>query len=54
MPEYKIMGYDQFGNRVIETITFENVPWWKRSLLRIGRLFGIGRFKNIASIKIRD
>lgn len=51
MPEYKIMGYDQFGNRVIETIQVE--PRWKHILRRIGRMFGIGRSKQISSIKVK-
>ncbi len=53
MSEYRIRGYDAFGNPVTETITIEPMPVWKRVLRRISRLFGYGRRKIVRSIDVR-
>jgi hypothetical protein len=48
MPEYKIMGYDVYGNPVVETIQVVIEPGWKRILRRVAYWFGYGRFKRIS------
>lgn len=51
---YMLRGYDIYGHAIEETITHSPAPWWKRILRRIGYFFGIGRWKVVNKITLRD
>lgn len=50
--QYDVIGFDQYGNRKIETITIEHVPWYQRVIRRIGWMLVFGRWKRVSGIKI--
>lgn len=51
---YTIKGHDAFGDPITETIEYTPQPLWKRVLRRIGLLFGIGRWRTVTKITLRD
>jgi hypothetical protein len=51
---FVIRGYDAWGSPTEETISHWRVPVWRQWLRRIGYFFGIGRWKVINKITIRD
>ena len=52
--KYTVYGYDAFGNPSQESVTIDTKSWWQRALWRVMWFLGIGRWRTISKITVRD